>query len=252
MNNDLTLDKSINNEGYTLEELVEAREEFIKDVYKNDPIDTSKLQSYDEDIRKMVTVKETVLLDNMVDALTFLIFTNNVTREDIVVISTTSFKPDLLGIVENMQLVMKDEGSIDKEETIDILYTCEVFQKGYIEKVFALYEQNPMIKHREELDVYDKKVSSMGLNELEDEFIDLIKNKTSPGMTELLVKLTVFVHNETLNNLSEEERKAEIETYNINATKFSGLLGVMSDKFGCKEDATKLYKTISGIINTKY
>lgn len=170
------------------------------------------------------------------EALTWFMYVLDLKEEDIKSFELDEFEDfdswftGLNSMVDNAQA--QEEPNLDKDEVLVMIKTLEHYREGSIERMFAYYSNNVLVKFKGELKENRESLSNMSLEEISLEFKKLVKSDNNVTVINMLN--SIFT-----DSLTKDSSDAELS--NLNSIKFDNTLVALFNKNANDLGSTVVY-----------
>ena len=220
----------------------------------DDNVDEDVLKAFNimkEEFLQMHHMTESIMSkESFKDMLSYYIYDTGI--EDVEKLKSEILNENTLTPIEQVELLSQmfsgvtsntEDFAIDKDTLVMLFRGCEEVRPGTLVEVIDLYLENPMIKNKDLLDVYKNKIAELPLEELGEEFVELLSGDSN---TAAMLLVTRLIH-----TIKENNENPNMEEINVNGLRLDSLISTMQDRFlaeGDDEDVEAVNKRLVNYI----
>jgi len=220
----------------------------------DDNVDEDVLKAFNimkEEFLQMHHMTESIMSkESFKDMLSYYIYDTDI--EDVEKLKSEILNENTLTPIEQVELLSQmfsgvtsntEDFAIDKDTLVMLFRGCEEVRPGTLVEVIDLYLENPMIKNKDLLDVYKNKIAELPLEELGEEFVELLSGDSN---TAAMLLVTRLIH-----TIKENNENPNMEEINVNGLRLDSLISTMQDRFlaeGDDEDVEAVNKRLVNYI----
>lgn len=218
----------------------------------DDNVDEDVLKAFNimkEEFLQMHHMTESIMSkESFKDMLSYYIYDTGI--EDVEKLKSEILNENTLTPIEQVELLSQmfsgvtsntEDFAIDKDTLVMLFRGCEEVRPGTLVEVIDLYLENPMIKNKDLLDVYKNKIAELPLEDLGEEFVELLSGDNN---TAAMLLVTRLIH-----AIKENNENPNTEEINVNGLRLDNLISVLQDRLSTEGDGEDVEAVNKRLVN---